>query len=242
VVQESQEAIAFTHQINEEAREASKGFGRIVDGLREISVKVANDMQGTMHSIDALRQATERLQRLVTGVTLAQGAYEGLVESANRCRRTVAAAMEEMAAEGADLFDQDYRPIPGTSPQKYRTRYSDAFDARMQSLFDRALGHIDGAVFATAVDVNGYLPTHNSRFQKKLSGDADQDCLNSRDKRIYNQSESEVRRARNTEPLLMQTYVRDTGEVLSEISLPIHVNGRHWGAFVAAVNCESLLK
>jgi len=29
---------------------------------------------------------------------------------------------------------------------------------------------------------------------------------------------------------MLQTYTRDTGEVLSEIALPIYLNSRHWGA------------
>jgi methyl-accepting chemotaxis protein len=28
----------------------------------------------------------------------------------------------------------------------------------------------------------------------------------------------------------MQTYLRDTGEVLVDLSVPVHVAGRHWGA------------
>jgi methyl-accepting chemotaxis protein len=30
-------------------------------------------------------------------------------------------------------------------------------------------------------------------------------------------------------PLLVQTYARDTGEILSEINMPIMVGGRQWG-------------
>lgn len=29
----------------------------------------------------------------------------------------------------------------------------------------------------------------------------------------------------------MQTYKRDTGEVMHDLSVPIRVNGRHWGGF-----------
>lgn len=30
-------------------------------------------------------------------------------------------------------------------------------------------------------------------------------------------------------PFLMQTYARDTGEILNDLSIPISVNGKHWG-------------
>ncbi|MCH2222509.1 MAG: methyl-accepting chemotaxis protein, partial [Dechloromonas sp.] len=45
------------------------------------------------------------------------------------------------------------------------------------------------------------------------------------------------RAAKNQKPLLLQTYVRDTGEILSEIDLPIMVNGRHWGGL--RIGCDS---
>ena len=31
--------------------------------------------------------------------------------------------------------------------------------------------------------------------------------------------------------MLLQTYKRDTGEILHDLSVPIMVNGRHWGGF-----------
>jgi methyl-accepting chemotaxis protein len=29
----------------------------------------------------------------------------------------------------------------------------------------------------------------------------------------------------------LQTYKRDTGEVMHDLSAPIYVNGKHWGGF-----------
>jgi len=35
--------------------------------------------------------------------------------------------------------------------------------------------------------------------------------------------------AKNQKPSLFQTYVRDTGEILADLTMPIMINGRHWG-------------
>ncbi|MFX6035700.1 hypothetical protein ABTE74_20175, partial [Acinetobacter baumannii] len=35
----------------------------------------------------------------------------------------------------------------------------------------------------------------------------------------------------NNRPFLLQTYKRDTGEVMHDLSVPIYVNGKHWGGF-----------
>lgn len=31
--------------------------------------------------------------------------------------------------------------------------------------------------------------------------------------------------------LLLQTYRRDTGEIMHDLSVPVYVNGKHWGGF-----------
>jgi methyl-accepting chemotaxis protein len=54
--------------------------------------------------------------------------------------------------------------------------------------------------------------------------------------------ETEKRRSRNTEPFLFQTYMRDTGEILNDLSLPILIEGRHWGAMVNGFNPERFLQ
>ena len=41
----------------------------------------------------------------------------------------------------------------------------------------------------------------------------------------------ELAAARNTSGVLVQVYYRDTGEKLWDISAPVFVNERHWGAF-----------
>ncbi len=94
----------------------------------------------------------------------------------------------------------------------------------------RPAGILKSDGHSTAVgDEGGYAPTHNSFYSKKPTGDARVDLLHSRDKRIFNDPAG-LKSASNTLPFLLQTYVRDTGEVLSEISLPVFINNRHWGA------------
>jgi methyl-accepting chemotaxis protein len=54
------------------------------------------------------------------------------------------------------------------------------------------------------------------------------DMENNRTKRKFN-DRTGLRSGVNTEPFLLQTYSRDTGEVMNDISTPLVVNGRHWG-------------
>jgi methyl-accepting chemotaxis protein len=127
------------------------------------------------------------------------------------------------------VFDRQYEPISNTSPPKYHTRYDRAVEARLQDLFEELMQRIEGCAFAIAVDVNGYSPTHIKKASRALTGDPAVDLLQSRDKRMFNKP-TELRAASNPGPMLMQIYLRDTGEVLVDLSMPIHLAGRHWGA------------
>lgn len=129
----------------------------------------------------------------------------------------------------AQVFDREYKPIPGIEPIKYKTAYDAFLDTNIQKIQDRYLEDPDVG-FAVAMDVNGYLPTHNARFSKALTGDAKIDLANNRTKRIYTDATAQAG-ARNTESYLHQIYKRDTGEIMWDISAPIMVNGKHWGAF-----------
>ena len=88
----------------------------------------------------------------------------------------------------------------------------------------------ENIVFAVLVDVNGYLPTHNTPYSKPLSGDGDLDRVGNRTKRIFDHDVG-IKAARNQKGLLTQPYERDTGEKMLDISAPVYVKGKHWGAF-----------
>ena len=152
---------------------------------------------------------------------------------AEHCADEVDDQFELLLASGRltvdQLFDTFYVPIPGTDPQKYHTRYDRQIDGIIQPILDKYLGFSERMVFVVAVDRNGYLPTHNSRYAQPLSGDRDADAKQNRTKRMFN-DRTGLAAARNTNGYLLQRYNRDTGESISDLSVPIFVQGRHWGA------------
>ena len=130
----------------------------------------------------------------------------------------------------ADLFDQDYQTIPGSSPEKFTTRYDSFTDEVLPAIQEPILESEKRFILAGAVDTNGYFPTHNKRFSQPLTGDYETDLVNNRTKRIFN-DRTGARCGSNTRPFLLQTYKRDTGEIMHDLSAPIYVNGKHWGGF-----------
>jgi len=127
-----------------------------------------------------------------------------------------------------DLFDANYQPIPGTTPPKFHTRFDGFCDRLLPAVQEEVLAHESEVAYAIACDRKGYVPTHNNRFCQPLTGDEKKDIAGNRTKRIF--ADPVGKRCGDHElPFLLQTYRRDTGEIMHDISAPVHVKGRHWG-------------
>lgn len=164
-------------------------------------------------ALDAVRDLSYRVVEL----------FEGAVDNA------------ELAT--GDLFDTNYQQVPNTNPQKYQTSSTPFMDQQLTPLLDASLDR-HPLLHAIAVhDVNGFVPTHNRDLRQAPTGDYDTDLKHSRDKRIYTDRAS-LKSAKTTKPFLLQTYTRDTGEVLQDLSVPLYIHGRHWGAVRALFRPE----
>jgi methyl-accepting chemotaxis protein len=152
---------------------------------------------------------------------------------AEACRDQVSAEMTKLVKGNkltlAQLFDTFYIPIPDTDPQKYHTQYDRLTDETIRIILDAYLEKDKRIKFVVAVDKNGYLPTHNSRYSKPLTGDGNYDTQHNRTKRMFN-DRTGLAAARNEKPYLLQSYSRDTGEMMKDLSVPIYIEGQHWGA------------
>ena len=83
-------------------------------------------------------------------------------------------------------------------------------------------------MYAIATTAKGYVPTHNNQFSQPLTGNYERDLVGNRTKRLFN-DKTGSRCGAHTEKVLVQTYKRDTGEVMHDLSVPIIVKGKHWG-------------
>ncbi|MFO1413525.1 MAG: methyl-accepting chemotaxis protein [Burkholderiales bacterium] len=207
--------------------------------IRGLTDEVSARMEDSTASAQTLSGATAEIQDMMARFHVGADRLERIVEQARSCRGDIEGKLAALAARGIDVFDHHYVPIPDTYPPKFRTAYDDRCAVELQPLFDRLVGVIDGAIYAVAVDVNGYAPTHNTRFSRPPCGNPEIDLPESRDKRKFD-DEVGLKAARNTRRFLLQTYARDTGEFLNDLSLPIEVNGEHWGALRLGFRPEAL--
>jgi len=159
--------------------------------------------------------------------------HKNVLNIANECRDKIMDLFKSYIESGklkeSQLFDTFYIPIPKTYPQKYHTQYDMVTDEGLRKILDDCLEKDKKFIFVVAVDKNGYLPTHNSKYSQKLTGNTEIDIKINRTKRIFN-DRTGLAAARNTEPYLLQSYNRDTGEKMYDMSVPIFINNKHWGA------------
>lgn len=140
-----------------------------------------------------------------------------------------------------DAFERNYVEIKGYDwgkKPKFHTKF-DAITDRAVTVFQDRLLDYEDFTYAVGVDDNGYVPTHNTKYQLPVTGIPEKDLAGNRTKGMYNDTVG-LAAARNLEPSLQQIYKRDTGEVMWDVSSPVMVKGKHWGAFRVGVSMERI--
>ncbi|QSI79208.1 methyl-accepting chemotaxis protein [Niveibacterium microcysteis] len=204
--------------INENAKAADESRGE--------AARLAN-LAGNLGEIDKVFRLSDVGQNAVA-------VHAALPSVAMAAAKAVGEALEQAVASGRitldALFDDRYVPIPDTKPQKFNTRFDSLTDELLPAIQEPILEQHSAVVYAGAVDRRGYFPTHNRRFSQPLTGDFDKDMVGNRTKRIFDDPVGKRCGAHEME-YLVQTYRRDTGEVMHDVSAPIYIQGRHWGGF-----------
>lgn len=180
----------------------------------------------------AAREVGESLERLLGGLALHDVECEHTVRKRQALQLAAEAsrALEQLLARGdvsePQLFSPAYADIPGTDPPKKSVGWDRLTDQAFPPLQEPLLAQ--GAAYAIVVNRDGYCPTHNQRFCQTLTGDYDADLAGNRTKRIF--TDEVGQRCADHEGVLVQTYLRDTGQTMHDLSVPVYVRARHWGA------------
>lgn len=199
-----------------------------VTSINTLSKDVSDQMAEAQKFSLTLSQSTEEIQETAAHFTIGQGAFEGVLLRLFVHRDKVVQMLQKVHDSGVDIFDHNYRPIPNTSPQKYKTCYDSMIEEELWDIFDNFIADVKGGLVMLAVDINGYGPTH-IRTMSIHTGDPAKDLTGSRHKRKFEDPVG-IRAARNTHIFLAQTYFQPAlKKVVVEIDLPVHVAGKQWG-------------
>ncbi len=205
------------------------GMSQEVGRIAALSADVLERVGSMSGEIDRIRRQTESVQEVLADMRTGDTAFDALSDSLEAFAEAAAGLLLDARRRGLDVFDRHYQRIPGSDPARYHTAYDRGIDEPLTRLLDSVLESVPGAIYTILVDNRGYAPAHNSRFSHAPTGDPQVDIARVRNKRIFDDPVG-ARLAANTGSQLFQTYSRDTGEIVNDISLPIYLGPEHWGA------------
>lgn len=211
---------------------ARRGISGIESGVGEAAQRL-DSARGRLSELlgasERLVSATARLGVETVDTPFIEAVRKGAAEVA----AAFSAALQQGRITRADLFTHIYKPIPGTDPEQVMAPFTLLCDQVLPAIQEPLLALSPRIVFCAAVDVNGYLPTHNRVFsQPQRPGQKDWNAANCRNRRIFADRVG-LGAGRSQMPFLLQSYRRDMGggqfALMKDVSAPIIVDGRHWG-------------
>lgn len=213
-----------------------------VASIAELSHSVKEDMDSTRASAYELEEATQQTQELLSRFIIGYGGFEAITRLGMEWAGKIMQVMEEQAAKGVDLFAKDYRALnPGDRYVQYMTSYVSSLEPVLQPVLDGFLQEKPDFAYAVAANTDGYVPVHHANVSRPRTGNPDEDNTYSRNMRKYFDTRAEQRRCTHESPFLLQTFIRDTGQILNDLSIPLYVGGRHWGALIMGFETHHLL-
>lgn len=192
--------------------------------IRELGQRIRENMQDSdSQTSDLVESADETLHQLCQ-FRIGRGRLEETLEKVEARRDRIQAEVEKLVASGVNMFDRNHKPIAGTNPQKFDVAWARPFQKACQHLIDEWARENDGALYCLPLDNKGYVAIHRSELSHEPTGDPEVDLQKSRHMRFF-QSRDIPHMGR----FKLQSYIRDTGEVMFNLSVPIEADGRYWG-------------
>jgi methyl-accepting chemotaxis protein len=224
-----------------------EGFTAVQNGLDGLSASIVRSkshLDAAEKRADSILTISEEFILFVaqSGVQTADTPF---IDEVRAQADRIGALFESAVASGeitmSDLFDTNYREIPGSNPRQVMTRFTEFTDRVLPGIQEPVLKMDPRVTFCAAVDRNGYLPTHNTIYSHPQGPDPVWNVSNCRNRRIFD-DRTGLSAGRSARPFLVQTYRRDMGggkfALMKDCSAPIMVNGKHWGGLRLAYKVE----
>lgn len=202
-------------RLNQVANELSQ----VRDGFDQTDIEVAN-IATEAQRLMVIAEESNACLAAASSDNYHHDFYDVAVDTAKRIGEAFETAIKKRQISEGDLFQRRYQPTVGKNPQKYSTDWDALCDRLLPPIQEPALTRHHNIVFVIACDHYGYVPTHNNAFSQPLTGDYDKDFVGNRSKRIFD-DRTGSRCGSHQQTMLLQTYMRDTGEIMHDLSVPI---------------------
>lgn len=228
-----QQQVARIAEIDQNNEQSLVQVFSVIESVRDHIAESGTSVASLADQASTLMELAEKANAAFA-LNSAQSYHRMFYDQARNGAGQIGQLFEKAILEGklteAALFDKRREPVPKTDPQQYTSSYDRYTDQVSPSVQESIKNCRDEVVFAIACAPDGYVPTHNRDFAHPPTGNRDVDLVKSRSKRLFN-DRTGIRCGSHTEDMLLQTYRRDTGEIMHDLSVPIYVNGKHWGGF-----------
>ncbi|WP_424932647.1 methyl-accepting chemotaxis protein [Amaricoccus macauensis] len=218
-------------KVNDATNIFAPAFEQIGDGIERTATGIG-EARGRVHGL------IDASERILQGTVALGGSTEDapfidrVMEDANRVGGMFTEAIRAGQITAEQLFSRQLQPIPNTDPQQHTAPFNGLLDRLLPQVQEGMLEFDPKVVFCAAVNIDGYLSTHNRKFSQTPGSDPAWNAANCRNRRIFDDRVG-LKAGRNTGPFLLQVYRRDMGggqfAMMKDLSAPIMVDRRHWG-------------
>lgn len=235
--------------------EQTDGIARSTEKMHATISAVQEEISASSNAIRdngrALGVAQQRLDGLesTANMMLDQLASSGveiddtpLIELGRQVAAEISAVVDGAIAAGQitadDVFDSDYRLVPGTNPEQHTTRFNDFADTYIRPILDRVMRDTPQSIGCVISDNVGYLPTHLSLRSQPRGDDVEWNNTWSRHRRHMGLDDATRRAVESNAPALLNCYRMTLGNndflPLKNVFVPLYFAGRRWGNYELA--------
>ena len=239
----------FVSQIDDQNAGIAQNTGTIntrVEEVRDALDLFASGSKENNVNLHAMKKRIDELELMSMGMfdQLVRSGFAAadmeFVEIAFHGRDQVVELVEKALASGEitenDVFDRNYREIPGTTPTQYDNRFTDFADRHIRPILDSVTASRSEIITSVASNQDGYLPTHLSERSRERTGNPVHDEKFCRNKLIILDEVTQRAIDMKDEPFSASCYrFVASGEskhrAAKNIFVPIRINGRYWGNY-----------
>ncbi len=243
-------AVGLVREVDSQNDQIARATGTISRHVHLVNDALDSFDAASVDNDEKLNQASDRIEQLeytacemfdaIVHADLSPVDSE-FVELAIARKRELVGEIEHAIDRGEitleDVFDRNYREIPGSNPPRYTTGFTKFADAVIRPKLDRILESDDRIQTVVATDVNGFLPTHLTKRSLSPTGNPDHDAKFCRNGRILYEGVDIVAK-RSTADYMMAVYrheIEGRGyEVVRNVYVPLLIKGKRWGDFEIA--------
>lgn len=235
-------------QVDEQNSDIAENTGLIHNKVKQVQDVLHHFSESADRNNISLEAAKDKVSDLET---MSKVMFDQLVQSgfatedqkfvdlAITGRDELVAMIEQALASGEltmeQLFDREYREIPGSNPTRYDNKFNAFADARVQPLLDR-YRKMDAIISCGATNIDGYLPTHVSERSREPNGDPVHDDKYCRNRRIFLDDMTKRAIEQKDRPFSVSVYrfirtADDKSTAGKQVFVPLYFGGEYWGNF-----------